>query len=81
MRGDPVVATFQPRVRKDHFRRAIAFSVKDVEIAVDVWLERDTNAIAVMKFARRLDSHGATVHIAQVKRVTEADCFGRCRCD
>src|SRR5947207_1689124 len=79
MRGDPVVATFQSRIRKNHFGRAVAFGVKDVEIAVDVRLERNANPIAVMKFARRLDSHGATVHIAQVKRITEADRFSGCR--
>ena len=28
MRGDPVVATFQSRVRKDHFRRTVAFGVE-----------------------------------------------------
>src|SRR5437763_15457899 len=50
VRGDPVVAAFQARVREDHFGRAVAFGVKDVEIAIDVWLERDANAIAVVKF-------------------------------
>src|SRR5690349_18885345 len=43
MCGDPVVATFQTRVGKDHFGRAVAFGVKDVKITVDVRLERNAN--------------------------------------
>src|ERR1051326_6559812 len=75
MSGDPVVTTFQSRIRKDHFGRAVAFGMKDIEIAVDIRLERNANAIAVMKFAGWFDAQGAAVHVAQIERVAETDRF------
>ena len=73
MRFNPVFATIETRIGIDHFGRALAFGMKNVEVTVNVGLERDAYAIPVMKLAGRFDAHAATTRAAHEERVTKPD--------
>ncbi len=73
MRFNPVFAAIETRIGVNHFGRAVAFGMKDVKVTIDVGLERNAHAIAVMKLAIRFDAHAPAVGAAHEERVPKPD--------
>ena len=64
MSFNPVIAAIKTRIRIDHLRRRAILAVKNVKIAIYIRLQRQPDAISVMKLARGFDPNAAAIGIA-----------------